>query len=147
MSKADLAGKVVLLDFWATWCGPCLTEMPDVQVLIEAYGKAKKDVVVVALSIDQVETGDLAEARNSVESTLKQKRLTLMPEGNPVGLVGVDPLQKVAETFGVKAIPFVVLIDAKGIIRFVHVGVTTKDVFEEEIDGLLNPKQAGNGAK
>ena len=67
VTRADLAGKVVLLDFWATWCAPCLEELPDVQKLIESYAKAKKDVVVLALSIDRAELGDLKEAREKVE--------------------------------------------------------------------------------
>ena len=42
VTKADLAGKVVLLDFWATWCGPCLVELPDVQELVESYARAEE---------------------------------------------------------------------------------------------------------
>ncbi len=52
VTKAELAGKVVLIDFWATWCGPCLMELPEIQKLIESYASSKKDVVIVALSQD-----------------------------------------------------------------------------------------------
>jgi thiol-disulfide isomerase/thioredoxin len=146
VSKADLAGKVVLIDFWATWCGPCLKELPDVQKLIEAYSKAGKDVVVVALSIDHHETGDLGEVRPKVETTLKEMKLTLTAEGaNPIGLIALDPLGKVAERYEVQAIPFVVLMDAKGIVRAVHVGLTEREVFAEEIDALLAGKPVGEG--
>ena len=49
ISKAELAGKVVLIDFWATWCEPCLMELPEIQKLIESYATSGKDVVIVAL--------------------------------------------------------------------------------------------------
>jgi thiol-disulfide isomerase/thioredoxin len=141
VSRADLAGKVVLIDFWATWCGPCLKELPDVQKLIESYGQAGKEVVVLALSIDRAEAGDLNEARGKVEATLKEMKLTLAAEGaNPVGLVALDPLGKVAEGYGVEAIPFVVLVDAKGVVRAVHVGLTAREVLAEEVDALLAGK-------
>ena len=143
VTKADLLGKVVLIDFWATWCGPCLVELPDVQKLIEGYGQAGKEVVVVALSIDRSDAGDLKEARGKVEATLKEMKLSLAA-GN-VGLVALDPLGKVAERYGVQAIPFVVVIDPKGIVRAVHVGVTSREVLAGEVDALLAGKPIGEG--
>ena len=136
----DLLGKVVLLDFWATWCGPCLEELPDVQKLIDGYAKARKDVVVLALSIDQSELGEIAEVRAKVEQTLKDRKLTLTAEGQAVGLIGLDPLNAVAKAYGAGAIPFVVLIDAKGVVRAVHVGLTEGSVFAAEIEALLAGK-------
>jgi len=143
VGKADLAGKVILVDFWASWCGPCLKELPDIQGLIESYGKSRKDVVVVALNIDQADDGDLKAARAAVEATLKERKLTLSAEGNPAGLVAIDPLGKVASAYVVQSIPFVILIDGKGIVRAVHIGLTDRDVFAREIDALLAGKPIG----
>ena len=144
VGSADLLGKVVLIDFWATWCGPCLVELPDIQALIEGYGRDKKEVAVVALSIDQAEAGDLKEARVRVEAKLKEMKLSLVAEGDRlVGMVALDPLGKAAEKYGVQAIPYVVLIDAKGVVRAVHVGVTPREVLAREVDALLSGQPIG----
>ena len=140
VTRADLAGKVVMIDFWATWCGPCLKELPDVQALIDGFARDKKDVVVVALSIDRNETGDLKEAQIKVEAKLKEMKLTLAAEGSPVGLIALDPLGKIAESYKVEAIPFVVLLDAKGVVRAVHEGLTAREVFAREIEAVLAGK-------
>lgn len=57
---ADFRGKVVVLNLWATWCGPCVIEMPTLARLAQAY--AGKPVVVVALSVDKAEGVDKAKA-------------------------------------------------------------------------------------
>ncbi len=144
VTKADLAGKVVLIDFWATWCGPCLKEMPEVDKLIGelADGDRKDKVVVVALSIDDGDPADLAEVRSLVEQTLATKKLTIARE--PVGLVALDPKMDVANAFGVESIPFLVVLDQEGIVRAVHVGydenVDVRAKLNAEIDALLAGK-------
>ncbi len=135
VAKADLAGKVVLLDFWATWCGPCMAEMPDIVKLIDGYAKAGKPVVVVAVSTDEADDGDVDDVRAKVEKTLKAKELDL--QATPVGRIALDPSLTIARAYKAEAIPQLVLIDAKGVVRHVHIGVTERDTLTEEIDGLL----------
>jgi thiol-disulfide isomerase/thioredoxin len=135
VAKADLAGKVVLLDFWATWCGPCMAEMPDIAKLIKSYADAGKPLAVVAVSIDQADDGDEDDVRAKVEKTLKAKELDLQVA--PVGRVALDSSLTVARAFKAEAIPQLVLIDAKGVVRHVHIGVTEKNTLTEEIDALL----------
>jgi thiol-disulfide isomerase/thioredoxin len=142
VSKAELAGKVVLLDFWATWCGPCLEELPEIQKLIETYSKDGKDVLVAAVSQDS-DPKDPLEVRKLVESTLEKHKITLA--GDPVGKVAIDPSNAVGEAFQVEGYPTLVLVDAKGIVQSAHVGFSPDvgKVLAGEIDALLGGKPLG----
>ncbi len=138
-ARADLAGKVVLIDFWATWCAPCLKELPEIQQLVESYSKAKKDVVIIALSQDD-DPKEPAEVRKLIESTLKKNSIDL--SAAPVGKIGLDPSNSVGTAFGVEGFPTLVLLDAKGIVRAVHEGFSPEvgKVLAKEIDALLAGK-------
>jgi thiol-disulfide isomerase/thioredoxin len=143
LAKSDLAGKVVMIDFWATWCGPCLMELPEVAKLVESYASSKKDVRIIALSQDD-EPKELADVRKLVEKTLDDKKIKLT--GTPVGLVGLDPSRSVGEAFQVNAYPTVVLIDAQGVVQAAHVGIPNGEVdgvarvLGKSIDTLLEGK-------
>ena len=139
-TRADLAGKVVVLDFWATWCGPCLQELPEIQKLAEAYAKSNPaGVVVIAVSQDRAPE-DGSSVRGLVEALLKTKELNLAR--GPVSRVALDPNQDVGDAFKVEALPTVVLLDTKGIVQFVQVGFSdeVKDVLTTAIDSLLEGK-------
>ena len=142
VSRADLAGKVVLIDFWATWCGPCLKELPQIQTLIEGYARDKKDVLVVALSQDN-DPKEPAAVRKVIEETLEKQKIVLSVD--PVGKVGLDPSNSVGEAFQVEGFPTVVLLDGKGVVRSAHVGYSEEvgKVLGREIDALLAGKPIG----
>ena len=139
LTKADLAGKVVLIDFWATWCAPCMLELPEVAKVIDAYAKAGKGVVVVAVSQD-AEPDDLPGVRKLVEKALADAGLELIK--GEVGKIALDPSQAIGGAFGVQGIPMVVLLDGKGVVQAVHVGYRPEvgELFTTEIDSLLEGK-------
>ncbi|HEY7041602.1 MAG TPA: TlpA disulfide reductase family protein [Methylomirabilota bacterium] len=94
---ADLRGKVVFLNFWATWCDPCREEMPSMERLHRAY--KDRGLVVLAVSLD-------AQGASVVNPFTKQFALTF-----PIGL---DPKMAVRETYGVWAVPSTFIIDKQG---------------------------------
>ena len=120
MTKAELAGKVVVIDFWATWCGPCMMELPEIQKLIDSYANTKKEVLVVACEPGSTSPPRSAEVRKLVEKTLADKKINLT--GNPVGRIGLDPSKSVGSAFEVEGYPTLVILDGKGIVQSVHVG-------------------------
>jgi thiol-disulfide isomerase/thioredoxin len=143
VSKAELAGKVILIDFWATWCEPCLMELPEIQKLIESYASSGKDVVIVALSQDSEPT-ELSEIRKLVEKTLDAKKIKL--SSSPVGRIGLDPSNSVGDAFDVEGYPTLVILDGKGIVQSAHVtyksdtGEPLHKSLAKEIDALLEGK-------
>ncbi len=156
MTKADLAGKVVLIDFWATWCPPCMKEMPEIQKLAENYAKAKKDVIIVALSQDD-ESKDPLELRKLIEKTLTERKIETK------SLIALDPTKAIGEAFAIEGLPTVVILDGKGIVQAAHVGYNpevlqtlTKDVdtllagkslINEKQPEIVKPGEAAKGGK
>jgi peroxiredoxin len=120
--STDFKGKVVILDFWATWCGPCRAEIPNFIALQKQY--EKQGLVVVGLSVDK----DDADVVKPFAQRLGMNYPVVLAD------------QKTQEAFGgIEAVPTTFIIDRKGRIAKEHMGFTDKDEFENEIKPLLNP--------
>jgi len=104
LSLEKLKGKIVLLDFWATWCGPCREEMPFVKDLWKKYGGDR--FVIVGISLDR--------DRGALNRYLEKEGIT-WPQVYDGG--GFD--SRVSRLYGVHAIPHTVLIDQDGVVRAV----------------------------
>lgn len=105
---ADYRGKVVFLNFWATWCVPCREEMPSMEQLYRRY--KERGLVVLAISVD-------AEGAKAVVPFVKELKLTF-----PIGL---DPKMALAQQYGVLGIPSSFLVDRKG--RLVALALGPRD--------------------
>ena len=128
ITLADYQGKVVLLDFWATWCGGCKLEIPWYMEFDEKY--KQRGLAVIGISMDE-------DGWKAVRPFLAQKR---DPEtgGNtamkyPV-VIGNDDL---AKEYNLASMPMTLLIDRKGKIALSHTGVVNKADFESHILQLL----------
>ncbi len=114
--------EVLVLDFWATWCAPCVESLPEMSQLAESY----KDRGVRFFAIN------VSEEIPAIESFLKERKLSL-----PVLL---DPQGEIAGAFSASAIPLTVLIGKSGRVEAVHVGFDPQEsaeILAGEIDTLL----------
>ena len=116
---SDYKGKVVLLDFWATWCGGCKVEIPWYIEFQNTY--KDKGLSVVGVSMDD-------DGWKSVKPFLAENRINY-----PI-VIGSSDL---GTQFGLSALPLTLLIDRNGKIADSHAGMVDKDAFEREIQVLL----------
>lgn len=130
---SDFKGKVVVLDFWATWCAPCKASFPNMQ---EAVNRYKNDKDVVFLFIHTMEKApDAAKAAGDYIRDMKYTFNVLMDLKDPE-----TKKNTAAVNYMVKGIPCKIVIDGAGSIRFTTIGNTAagSDAFHEEMDAMIN---------
>ncbi len=116
----DYLGDVVILDFWATWCGPCKMEIPHLKELHAKY--KDKGLTVIGVSLD-------AQGKQAVEPFVEKNQIPFL------SLLGNA---EVVKAYGnVRSIPTTFLIDRKGIVQKVYKGYQDISVFEADLKKLL----------
>lgn len=116
---SDYKGKIVILDFWATWCPPCRKGIPD---LIDIQKEFGKDVVVLGISVD-------ADTKNNVVPFIKDSGINYT-----VAYADDEVVQKYG---GIESIPTSFVIDKKGNIVDRHIGLVPKEEYIKQIKELL----------
>ncbi len=124
ISLQDFKGKVVLVDFWASWCAPCIRSFPWMNSMLEKYGE--EGFAVIAINMDQ--DPELAK------KFLQRQKSALT--------IAFDPKGSVALQYQVMGLPNSFLIDREGQIAYKHIGFRLKQltVYENEIKALLAGK-------
>jgi peroxiredoxin len=118
---ADFKGKVILLNYWATWCGPCKVEIPDLIALQDRY----KDQGFVVLGVSQ---DDDPETLRAFAGTYKMNYPVLVGRDAPDLLDAQGPLW---------GLPTSYIIGRDGVICTRHLGPATKEEFERELKAVL----------
>lgn len=121
ITLAELRGKTVYVDFWASWCAPCLRSMPLINELYAQY--KDQGFKVIAINVDD----PIEDGREFLLDT-------------PLDyLIAADTKNEVLEQYGVRGMPTSFLIDSEGIVRMVHMGFRDKDIelIEAAVTGLL----------
>lgn len=124
LSLSAYRGKVVYLDFWASWCAPCLTSLPLLEELRGEF--SSKDFQILAVNVDQ----DPAKARKFLE------RISVHYPS------ATDPAGRIPESFGIETMPTSFIIDRNGVIRHVQNGFhkSEVDALRSRIQKLVSGK-------
>ena len=131
---SDYKGKVVLLNFWATWCGPCKMEMPDLQAVYEDYGKNQEDVVILGVANPKTPS----RPQNSDVTT--EEVAAFLQEGGYTYPTAMDETGQVFLQYGVSAFPTTFMITPEGKVYGYATGTLTRSTMENFIS---QTKQAG----
>lgn len=124
---AELKGKVVLLDFWASWCGPCKESFPVMEDLHKKYGE--KGFVILAVNVD--------ETSEAMKDFLKEHKASFTTVH--------DATKKLVGTANISSMPSSFILDKDGKVAAIHKGFHGKDTikqYEAEIEKLLSTEVA-----
>lgn len=119
-SLESYKGKVIFLNFWATWCPPCKKEMPDIENIYKEYGENKKDVVILGIN---------NEKKDVVKKFLEEKGYTFPTV--------IDENSEVMRKYFIQAFPTSFVIDKEGNVYGYVMGGLTKEQIKQVIEDVL----------
>lgn len=120
-------GKTILLNFWGTWCGPCRSEMPDLQAIYEDYGKNEKDLVVLGVAAPNL--GDEGSVEE-ITAFLKENGYTYPT------LMNTDA--SLFYSYGISSFPTTFMIDKNGNVYGYVSGALSREIFENIIQQTMD---------
>ena len=120
---SDFYGKPILLNFWASWCGPCKMEMPEIQKFYDKYGQEIHFLLV------------------SVDDSLDAAK-TLISDSSYTFPVYFDTTSVGAYTYGASSIPLTFFIDAQGNLTAYYMGAMSESILQQGVDMIYTPETA-----
>ncbi len=129
---SDYKGKVVFLNFWATWCPPCRKEMPDIEDLYHNYNLNKEDVVILGVSSPK------SDINTNTREVNKEGVLKFINENGYTFPILFDETGEVFSAYGISSLPTTFMIDKDGNIYGYVPGMLTKDMMKNIIQDTLS---------
>ena len=115
---SDLKGSPVAISFWATWCVPCKTELPELQSAASRYSSVQVQILTV----------NVGESESVVSSYLSELNLKLN--------VLLDPDKEIMSHYGIMVLPVTVWVDGKGVVRAEHIGPLDRSLIDRYVADL-----------
>lgn len=133
LSSEDWKGRVVVLSFWATWCTPCRTELPEIAALQAKY-RDNPNVLIFALN-----SGNHGETPAKAQAYLTKRNLMLNPA---IDSFGVAPEEEswgpAAKSLGTSSLPALYILDRSGKLRVIHLGYDSSENFTESLSHRID---------
>ena len=129
---SDYKGKVVFLNFWATWCPPCQKEMPDIEALYNEYNQNQDDVIFLGISNPR------SEENTNTRELEKEGVIEFLEKNNLTFPVVFDETGEIFNQYSISALPTTFMTDKEGNIYGYAPGMLTKDIMKNIIEQTLN---------
>ena len=123
VTLASFFGKPIILNFWASWCGPCKMEMPELQEFYDEYGE---DIHFLLVSVD--------DSVDTAKAFIEKEGYTFP--------VFFDTTSMGAYTYGASSIPLTFFIDAEGNLTAYYMGAMSADILQQGVDMIYTPETA-----